>query len=46
MPDTNALPNLRYFQMIIAIAAKKISTTNLSFPIDTVAPFLQWLIQK
>jgi hypothetical protein len=46
MPDTNALTNLGYFQMLIAIAAKKNSTTNFSFPINTVAPFLQWLSQK
>jgi hypothetical protein len=38
MPDTNALTNLGYFQMLIAIAAKKNSTTNFSFPIGTVAP--------
>jgi len=46
MPDTNALPNPHYFQMLIAIAAEQNTTTNFSFPINTVAPFLPWLSQK
>ena len=37
---------LRYLQTLVEIAAGKNSTTIFPIPIDTIAPFLKWLVQK
>jgi hypothetical protein len=47
-PDsgTNALPKLRYLQILVETVADKNSTTIFPIPIDTIAPFLKGLTQK